>query len=194
MAQHLEPIETADGGLLFPDGRLIKPRVNVDENGITRVGTLMTGSEWWTLQKILRSQYFLFRNEGGDYGERLICRKQNPDGTWRGCGLKHMYITYMCVEMPFRGGDGLEEGLFLTFRAATDQIRKHQILTAISKLPDLAMGHPMSARDFQPDDPGENWLSVLLSVPEPITRERAEHFAAKINDRRPPIPFDLGPP
>lgn len=189
-----EPVETPQG-LLLPDGRLVKPPpVHVDENGIQRVGGLMTGSEWWQLQKILASQYFLFRNEGGQYGERMVCRKQNPDGTMRGCGLKHMYITYMCVEMPFRGGSGLEEGLFLSFRASTDEVRKNQILKAISKLPDLATGHPMSSRDFEPDDPGENWLSVLVSLPEPITRQDAEKFSARINDRRPPIPFDLGPP
>ena len=87
-----EAIETPQG-LLLPNGHIVKPPVHIDENGIQRVGGLMTGSEWWQLQKILSSQYFLFRNEGGQYGERMVCQKQNPDGTIRGCGLKHMYIT-----------------------------------------------------------------------------------------------------
>lgn len=180
-------------GLLLPDGRIMRPAMRVDETGVPRLAGFMTASEAWQLDRILKSQYFLFRNDGGQYGERLVCRKQNPDGTFRGCGLKHMYITCMCIEMPFRGGAGLEEGLWLTFRAATDEVRKNQIIRAISKLPDLATGHPMTARDLQPDDPGENWLSVLLSVPEPISREKAEYFARRINSRRPPYPFDLGP-
>src|SRR6266853_2079080 len=106
-----EPIEV-HGGLLLPDGRLIRPRLNIDKNGIQRVGSFLTGSEWWQLQAIMRAQFFIFRNDGGQYGERMICRKQNPDGSWRGCGLIHSHITSHCVELPFRGGDGLEEGLF----------------------------------------------------------------------------------
>jgi hypothetical protein len=189
----IQPYEQ-NGKLYLPDGRVIAPRMQTGSDGIQRIAGLMTASEWWQLQNILRSQYFLFRNDGGQYGERMICRKQNPDGSWRGCGLKHMYITYMCVEMPFRGGDGLEEGLFISFRASTDEVRQHQILKAISKLPDLASGHPFTAHDLEPDDPGENWLSVLLSLPEPITREQAEHFTQKINDKNPPMKFDIGPP
>lgn len=187
-----EPLEV-QGGLLLPDGRLIKPRYGKDQNGIQRVGPFMTGSEWWQLQSIMRAQFFIFKNSGGDYGERMKCgRKQNPDGTWReGCGLIHSYITSHCVELPFRGGDGLEEGLFLSFRTATDDVRKHQILKAISKLPDLAQGHPFTAHDLQPDQPGENWLSVLLSLPEPIDKAHASRFASRINDQHPPAKFCL---
>jgi hypothetical protein len=173
---------------------VIKPRMNVDANGTQRLATFLTASEAWVLDRLMRAKYFLFRNDGGQYGERLVCRQQNPDGSWRGCGNKHLYLTCMCVEMPFRGGSGLEEGLYLSFRAATDEVRQHQIIKAISKLPDLASGHPLTARDMHPDDPGENWLAVLLSYPEPITRQQAEKFAARINERHPPAFFDLGPP
>ncbi len=181
-------------GLLLPDGRLIRPSLSEDKYGVQRVGGLMTRSEWRQLELILRAQYFLFRNDGGQYGERLICKAQNPDGTWRGCGLVHSHITYMCRELPFRGGDGLEQGLYLSFRVATDDARKNSLLTAISKLPDLANGHPLTARDFAPKESGEDWLGVLLSLPEPITRKEAEKFAARINDQRPPMPFSIGPP
>lgn len=190
MPSQPDAIETPDG-LLLPDGRLIRPHITVDEHGTQRVGGLMTAFEWQQLQLILRSQFFIFRNDGGEYGERMKCERKMPDGSVRGCGLRHSYITSHCVEMPFRGGTGLEEGLYLTFRAATDSVRQHQILKAISKLPDLATGHPFTARDLEPDDPGENWLSVLLSLPEPITKEQAMKFAQKINDKRPLVKYCL---
>lgn len=179
-------------GLLLPDGRLVKPSL-VEDGGVQRVAGLLTRSEWRQLEAILRAQYFLFHNDGGQYGERMICKARNPDGTWRGCGLIHPYISYMCCELPFRGGDGLEQGLYLTLRAATDDVRRNQLLKAISKIPDLAQGHPFTARDLQPKEPGENWLAVLVSLPEPITRERALKFQERINSKRPPIPLDIGP-
>lgn len=187
-----EALETPSG-LLLPDGRLIHPRLVEDEDGTQRVDGLMTRSEWRQLQAILHAQYFLFRNSGEQYGERMICKAQNPDGSWRGCGLVHSHITYMCVELPFRGGDGLERGLYLSFRAATSDARRNSILLAVSKLPDLATGHPFTARDMEPDESGENWLAVLLSLPEPITRAEALKFQDRINSKRPPVVFSIGP-
>lgn len=187
-----EPVETPSG-LLLPDGRLIKPRFEKDADGTQRISGLMTRYEWRQLQAILHAQYFVFRNDGGQYGEKLICKAQNPDGSWRGCGQRHMYITYMCCELPFRGGDGLERGLYLSFRAATSDSRRNHLLQAISKLPDLAEGHPYTAHDLEPDESGENWLAVLLSLPEPITRAQALKFQQRINDKKPPVMFDIGP-
>lgn len=183
-----------DSGLQLPDGRIIQPRIEEGDDGIQRVAGLMTRSEWRQLEAVLHAKYFLFRNDGGQYNERMICKAQNPDGTWRGCGLVHAYISYMCVELPFRGGQGLEEGFFLSFKASTDEIRQRQILTALSRIPDLAAGHPLTARDFQPESPGEDWLAVLVSLPEPITREQALKFQDRINSRRPPTLLDIGPP
>lgn len=180
--------------LVLPDGRIIVPNLAEDDDGIQRIAGLMTRSEWRQLQAVLQAKYFLFRNDGGQYGERMICKAQNPDGSWRGCGRVHSHITYLCVELPFRGGDGLEQGLYLSMRAATSDARRNSILTAVSKLPDLAQGHPFTARDLEPDESGENWLAVLLSLPEPITRKEAEKFAMRINAKRPIIPFDIGPP
>lgn len=186
-------IERPETELLLPDGRRIRPRLQEDDDGTQRVAGLMTRSEERQLQAVLRAQYFLFANQGGQYGERMVCRAQNPDGSWRGCGRVHAYLTYLCCELPFRGGDGLERGLYLSMRVATSDARKNSIMQAISKLPDLAEGHPFTARDLEPGQSGENWLAVLLSLPEPITRQQAEKFAARINDKRPPVPFDLGP-
>ncbi len=188
----IEPIET-NGGLLLPDGRLIKPRLEEDLDGTQRVPGMLTRAEARRFDALMKAKYFIFRNDGGQYGERMICKAQNPDGTWRGCGLIHSHITFMCVELPFRGGQGLEEGFYLSFRAATDRAKQSAILKTISKLPDLARGHPLTARDMLPDDDGENWLAVLISLPEPISREQALKFQDRINSRHPAIPFDIGP-
>lgn len=182
-----DAIETPNG-LLLPDGRLMRPPVSLD-GGNQHFGALMSRSEWDQLHAVMRSQFFIFRNDPGEYGERMICKAKNPDGTWRGCGNKHSHITSMCVEMPFRGGSGLEQGFYLSFRAATDEARRNSIMLAMSKLPDLAEGHPFTARDLAPEHPGENWLAVLISLPEPITKQKALDFANKINDRNPVFKF-----
>lgn len=184
----IEPRETSQG-LMLPDGRVIHPRIVEGDDGFERVEGLMNRSEARQLNAILRSRFFLFRNDGGDYGERMVCKAKNPDGTWRGCGRTHSYITSMCIELPFRGGEGLEQGLWLTFRAAHSDSRKAALLAAMSRLPDLANGHPLTARDLAPKEPGENWLGVLLSLPEPITKQKAKEFAQRINDARPPVKF-----
>lgn len=188
-------IDTNPSQLVLPDRRIVRPRIEEGDDGIQRVAGLMTRSEWRQLEAVLRSKYFLFRNNGNSqFAERMVCRTKMPDGSWRGCGLVHPYITCMHVEMPFRGGEGLEEGFWLSYRVATDEVRQNQLLKAISRVPDIASGHPFTARDLQPESPGENWLAVLVSLPEPITRAQAVKFADRINERNPPSFFDIGPP
>jgi hypothetical protein len=182
--------ETPDGKLILPDGRIIAPQLATDENGTQRVPGMLTRSEWEQLDAVLRSQFFLFPNgtgSSGDYGERMVCRARNPDGTMRGCGRKHSHITTNCVELPFKGGTGLEAGLFTLFRAAKDQVKAQQLQNAIAHLPDIARGHPFSAGQWAPKTPGENWLAALISYPEPITKETARKFGLRINESNPPV-------
>lgn len=149
------------------------------ESPVLRVPGMLTREEADALERVRMSRFFLMRNDGGDVGERASCGR---------CGLKHAYLTYMCVERPFRG---LEDGLYVMFRAARDDGRRAAIERALNGLPDLATGHPFTARQLEPDQPGEAWYSVLLSLPEPISETKARQLAERINSRRPPIAFIL---
>jgi len=186
--------ENERGGLIMPDGRIIEPHLETGDDGVQRVPGLMSRAEWDQLQAVLTAKFFLFHNDGGDVGERMKCQMKMPDGTIRGCGNYHPYITYMCVERPFKGGTGLETGLYLMFRAAKNRTRQEQIRGAINMLPklDLSVHHPFSAAQWAPKTPGENWLAALVSLPAPITKEQARKFAVRVNtEKRPPVYFCL---
>lgn len=177
-----------------PDPKLIRPKLTQTPNGDIRVEGFLTPAESAQLDRVANGKFFLFRNDGGWFGERGICHRVLPDGTEWGCFKKHMYFSYMCVERPYRG---LEDGLWAVFRAASDSGKKGSIMKAISHLPDLATHHPQTARILQPDDDGENWWAALLALPEAITPARARELARKINSggttgaNKPPIPFRL---
>ena len=179
--------ETPLGGLIMPDGRVIEPKIDTAKDGTQRVPGMYTRSEWEQLIAVLQSRFFLFPNGTGDYGERMICKAKNPDGSWRGCGNKHMHITSNCVELPFKGGSGLEQGLFAVMRAAKDQVKAQQIRNAIGMLPDLATSHPLTASRLAPPFPGENWMAALISYPEPIKVEQARRFGIRINESKPAV-------
>jgi len=186
--------ETPRGGLILPDGRVLEPHLEEGDNGVARVPGMMTRSEWDQLGAVLRGKYFFFRNDTGETGERMVCKARNPDGSMRGCGRKHSHITCMCIELPFKGGSGLEAGLYAVFQATSDPLRRELLQTAIQRLPDLyqrlpdiATGHPFSARAWAPQEPGRNWLGALVSLPEPIKEAKAREKAIQINDAKPPI-------
>lgn len=150
-----------------------------EDRGQLRVNGLMTRAEFDYLERMRNSRFYLVLNDGGEIGERGVCGR---------CGLKHRYLTYMCVERPFRG---LEEGLRTWLRAGTDEGRRSNVLRALSTLPDLATRHPFTAHALQPQEPGEAWYSLLIGVAEPINDATAIRLAQRINDRRPPIPYTL---
>lgn len=176
-------------GLLLPDGYQVPgPRITTNRDGSPRVAGTMTRQEWNQLQAILNSQYFLFRNDGGDYGERIACHWHRSDPMSFRADLVskpiyHMYFTYMCVERPFKG---LTEGLFAIARHASDGYRS-SIMQAIAAIPDLSTRHPESARLLDPDVVGETAYGILLALPERIDKDEAEHFMELINDKNPPV-------
>jgi hypothetical protein len=140
------------------------------------------------MDKVRNSKFFLFKNDGGFVGERAKCHRVMPNGTTWGCGRKHMYFTYMCIDRPYRG---LEDGLWAVYRACSDSAKRSSLLRTISHLPDLSESHPQTARILEPDEDGEIWYSTLLSLPEPISAERAKRLAEQINAANPPIKFRL---
>lgn len=154
------------------------PTITLDD-GQYRVNGLMTRAEFDFIERVRMSRFYLVSNDGGELGERGKCRR---------CGLLHQYLTYMCIERPFRG---LEEGLRTWLRAGTDEAKRSKVVQALSNIPDLATGHPATARDLRPTQPGEAWYSLLIGVAEPITDAIAQRFAQRINDQRPPVPFVL---
>lgn len=179
--------------LYLPDGRVVAPRITVGRDGTPRVAGTMSRREWEQLRAIERSEYFLFRNDGGALGERLPCRwhmvdpltgKNDPFAK----PVHHMHISSMCVPLPFRG---LKEGLFVMARYATEGY-KGSILKAATDLPDLSIGHPQTARDWVAQAAADETVgAVLLSLPEPITKEEAQHFVDEINSRNPPVRLTL---
>jgi hypothetical protein len=154
------------------------PTITLDD-GQYRVNGLMTRAESDFIERARMAQFYLVLNDGGEIGERGKCQR---------CGLLHRYLTYMCVERPFRG---VEEGLRTWLRAGTDEAKRSKVIRALSTVPDLATRHPATARDLRPDSPGEAWYSLLIGVAEPITDAAARRFAQRINDRRPRVPFVL---
>lgn len=179
--------------LVLPDGRVITPRLTVGRDGTPRVAGLMSRREWEQLRAIEQSEYFIFKNDGGALGERLKCRWHTKDPA---TGLDdpfsapvfHMYFSYMCQPLPFRG---LKNGLWVMSRYATEEY-KADILKASTGIPELALGHPNTARDWLGTSLADETVAgILLALPEPITREQALHFIDRINEQRPPIRITL---
>jgi len=174
--------------LYLPDGREAPgPKLVTARDGSTHVAGLMTRNQWNQLQAILNSQWCLFRNDGGQLGERVRCRwhQADPFGAakpWEQ-PIYHMYFTYMCIERPWRG---LMEGLWFAYSVASEN-RKATILRAR----DFVEAHPQTARDIGPKEPGENVFGVLVSLPERIEVERARHLVGLINERNPPFPMPM---
>src|SRR5258708_77530 len=95
--------------LLLPNGQPASgPRIVTARDGTPQVQGLMSRQQWNQLEAIYRSKWVLMRNDGAGYGERLRCKR---------CNALHMYLTYCCIERPFRG---LVDGLWATYRAASE--------------------------------------------------------------------------
>lgn len=183
-----------DSPLLLPDGRQANPpRIVTSRDGSPTVAGLMTRNQWNQLEAILNAQYVLFRNDGGQLGERLRCRWHQADPF----GLPdpfakpvyHSHLTLMCIERPFRG---MADGLWFAYRVVTED-RKGSILRALDQLPSLSTSHPETARGLAPDSSGENIFGLLLDLGERITTERARYFIERINEKNPPVRLPLPP-
>jgi hypothetical protein len=156
---------------------------------------MMTRSEWNQLHAILNGKYFIFKNDGGQFGERIECRWHRPDplhtSVYAGQFYKpvyHTYFSYMCETRPFRG---LVDGLWCIARHVTDRYA-NQLRQVINWIPEIATTHPQFARDLESMDPeGETAYGVLLSVPQPITEAEALRMIERINDKRPPVRLTL---
>lgn len=183
--------------LLVPeDSPVAPPSVTFDAGGNLRIGgTSLTREEFEAIEQIRNSQFFLFRNDGGELGERAPCRWHTSDPMSGRLGrfdepVYHSHFTVMCVEKPWRG---LEDGLRCWVQAASEGARKSRLISGMGLgLKDYSSTHPFTGGALRPATPDTySWYSYLLGVSEPITPARARRLAEKINDRRPPIPFVL---
>jgi hypothetical protein len=181
--------------LILPSDSPITPAdVHVGSDGQVRVGNLLTRAEYQAIERIRNGRFFLFRNDGGEMGERAPCRWHKSDAQSRlGNVFKpvyHYYFTYMCAERPFRG---LENGLRAWIQLLPDSERKQRILQGWGLgMRDYASSHPLTSKSLLTADPDVlSWYSLIIGGPEEIREDRAKRLAEKINDRRPPVPFIL---
>lgn len=128
-------------------------------------------------ERLLASRFYLVKL--GTLGEKLRCRN---------CGGHHPYLTLRCQPQPF---NGLSRGLFAYYRTVgdagaagflgpTERARFDRIAGLFGDQPDLATSHPRLAREISPSGRDLDHGAVALGVLEPLTREQAVRFAARI--------------
>ena len=174
-----------------------------------RINNWLLPEEKELLEAIRNSKFFLVRNDGSATGERykfapkkaaeqaLKLARQSGDreaiaaafyavqDAPEGCGREHAYFTLMCIDQPFRG---LNKALYALAAVREDNEMVRNIL---EWAPDIADGHPETARAWKPELPGQDLLGIALGFAEPITKARAEMLASLIQSKRPPRPFIL---
>jgi hypothetical protein len=170
------------GSPLVTWGEVAEQNANVRPDVKIRINGWLTSEEAAELEKIRMSQFFLVLNDGSS-GERLPCRRHGDDPLSE--PVFHTYLTYMCVERPFRG---LRDAFYAWARVQTDDGVSR---TLGRELPNFATSHPETARALRPVMAGEEIYAVALGRVEPITETRARHLATIINGRRPPTEFRL---
>lgn len=171
----------------------LMPNITIDKDGVSRIGMLPTREEFDAAERVRLSKYYLVRNDGGDFGERMPCRRGRTVGADNGFdrGHIHAHFTCMCVERPFRG---IEDGLRAWIRAASPGTRRSKILSGmINGLRDYSSSHPETAQALTPATPDTlAWYGVVAGALEPISEERARRLAERIKDRNPEVfPFEL---
>lgn len=177
-------------GLVSPTGAPLRSVSDVlREQGITegsspRINGWLLPEEAALLQRIKLSKFFLVRNDGRS-GERLRCGMPIHGKPPLHKPVYHTYLTYMCVDRPWRG---LDSALVAYARVRKDDGLERKLLAG---LPALDRLHPYTSHDWQPDFAGEELLGIILGTAEPISETRAELLASAINTRRPPERFIL---
>lgn len=173
--------------LLPPDSPVFGTTV-IDDNGQLRVAGMLTRAEFDEIERLRNSRWFLVRNDGGEMGERAPCLRGKSDFDR---GHMHDYFTIMCSERPWRG---IERGLSIWIKTASDGLRKSVILDGMQRgLVDYEDHHPQTAKILKPASPDTlAWYSMLAGTLVPIKAKRARMLAEKIRDRRPPpLPVEI---
>lgn len=145
------------------------------ERGVSRLtlpGTLSV-QQVQAYRKLRDSKYFLVRNRGGATGERYRCSK--VDG--HNCNGYHEYFTYAGINRPFRG---LEGALYGYAQINKDSRLQRKVLDWAPHLDD---GHPFTARQLGPREPGVDLIAVAIGVLVDITKQQADALVAAINAR-----------
>ena len=84
--------------LQLPDDSPVEgTQVKVGPDGVLRVGNMLTPAEFAQIERIRNSQYFLVKNDGGEFNETRVCTRC---GAGRYPTKPHSYFTLMCVERP----------------------------------------------------------------------------------------------
>jgi len=151
-----------------------------------RIPGTYTRAEFDALMRLKNAQFYLVKNDGGQYGEPLACGRC---GAGRYPTKPHPYFTLMCTERPFRG---LEKALFAWAKVNADDQLKSRIL---DDFPDLEVGHPITARHLRPTEPGADLYAIALGTAIPIGLEQARVLTDLINSKlRPSRPDDYFAP
>ena len=149
---------------------------------VTRVAPgIWTPEEMRQWEAIRKGQYFLVRQ--GTLGEMMRCKR---------CGSKHTYLTWMCVERPFKG---LTTGLYAYWRSQPgglhrgdlrpEEQRNLGVLDQIigGQAADLASAHPRMAQALNTGQRNADIGGVALGALEPITTAKAQQLVDAVNMR-----------
>jgi len=148
---------------------------------VVRLPGTYTRAEFGELLRLRNSHFFLVRNDGGQYGEPLVCGRC---GAGKYPTKPHAYLTLQCVERPFRG---VEKALFAYAKVHSDDNLQRRIL---ADFPDLEAGHPITARHLIPQEPGEDLIAVAIGTAVPISVQRAQSLSDLINSKLRPSSAD----
>lgn len=146
-------------------------------------GLWFTEAEAAAIRRIMNARFYRLRNDGGDGRERFWC-KRHPFTPGVSAPIYHDFLSDMCVAKPFTWM-GIQH-MFATTRVGESRNFSrvtHGALDA-ARPPDLAAGHPRSARTLHQGEAGEQWLGFLLGTVEPIDAWQAQQDADEIRRRQ----------
>lgn len=168
---------------------LIGPRVILPD---WSVGTVEQGAAMQAERDRLRAASFVLVRIRGSAGTGDVLR-------CRGCNGRHEFLTLRCIPQPF---SGLQGGLFgyyhtlgVTGAAMTLSPAERARFDAVARLfdgrPDLAAGHPQTARIIATPERDVDLGAISLGILTPITKAEARRYADRINARGIHPPFTL---
>lgn len=133
-----------------------------------------TLDELRAIEALRLSDYYLVINDGAVLGERAIC-----DPAKGGCGDRHPYFTYHCVELPYRG---VQTAMFAFMKRAGDAMANVKVpANFFNTIPDLTRSHPMLARTLIGQENSQDVYARALGIASPISEAESDTLLDRIH-------------
>jgi hypothetical protein len=149
-----------------------------------RLGGSISTEEWVEWERLRNSQYFLVRNRGR-FGERMRCGRCSGAHVENGLTVVdatyHEFLTFACVDRPWRGLDGALWG----YATITQNDRLQNTLSEMGS--NLAEIHPRTYGSLASSE-SMDIVAIALATRddlEDITKEKADALVERINARLP---------